>query len=224
MAGEAGLSHKHTILLTWYFGAGQSAFERSPMGSMLERAATYDNCEAYHEQRRNHNLDRREIIDDPDLPSPSSFADVPQFEAVPTAERRAAPSHEVDDKALRRYGKASRGLKRLAVVCPHGPAVMLGRYGEGSEEWAVKGFLLGGVYALTQSGRGLIKRIRHEAGNGSAKLKLEPPALLQNDFQRAVHFEDNERICEFGQAEGDARRLVSHVVSFWNDLHRGEPE
>lgn len=207
--------------LKWFFSHGQSAFERSPMGSMLDRAKTYDNADACHQMRRDHNFARREVINDPDAGYPDSFADVLQFDAIATSEVRPPPDSDVDDKDLQRFARASRGLKRLGVVCPHGPEVMRGRFGEDHEAWLACGFMIGWSYAMTESGRALIKRILAEAANSNkAKLTMTAAELLSNDFKRAEHFKDNDRLIQFGQADGEGRRLLDGVVDTWKALHR----
>lgn len=219
---EAEKWAQSVIDLKWFHGPGQSAFERSPMGSMLDRAKTYDNADAYHQMRRDHNLKRRRMINDPyATETPMCFPDVLQFDAISTSEVRPAPSSDVDDKDLQMFARASRGLKRLGIVCPHGPEVMRGRYGEEHDAWLACGFMIGWSYAMTDSGRALIKRIRAEAANGNkAKLSLTDAELLSNDFKRAEHIKDNDRLILFGQADGEGRRLLDDVVDVWRALHR----
>lgn len=203
--------------IRWFFGPGQSLTGHSPSGAMFERAETYDNSGAYRDQRIAHGMARQEMVRAGELPL--SFSGQPEITARPTCEVRPAPSHDTDDEAIRRFAKASTGLVRLGRVRADGPAVLRARYGLGSEEWEAKGFTLGGLYGLVESGRELMRKILEGNAKRGAVLQMSQPELLHNDYRRAAHHEDTERLCEFGQAHGDSARLLAEVVATWNALH-----
>ena len=201
----------------WFLGPGQSLTGHSPAGAMFDRAELYDNHVQFRTQRIEHGLMRQEQVRAGE--TPMSFRGQPEYTAVPTAEVRPAPSHDTNDESIRRFAKVSTGFVRLGRVRDDGPAVLRARYGSGSEEWELKGFTLGGIYRLVDSGRDLMRNVIEGNAKRGAVLNLSQPELLSNDFKRAVHHDDTERLCEFGQAKGDATRLLAEVVGVWNQLH-----
>jgi hypothetical protein len=75
---------------------------------------------------------------------------------------------------------------------------------------------------MVDSGKALMGKVLSEKGRrGGGGLKMSAAELLQNDFTRAVQFNDTERVREYGYASGDAARLMGEVAGLWNDLHRG---
>ncbi len=179
-------------LLRWYFGAGQSITGHSPSGAMLDRARTYDHTDTKRDQLIAHGMKRqsekRELDESHDSRScVMSFKGEPQYTAIPTAEVRPAPSNDANEGALRRFAKASTGLSRLARVHPIGVEVLSARYGESSADWQARGFPLGGLYSMVDSGKALMAKVLAEKSNrGGGGLKTSQAELVQYDFSRVV--------------------------------------
>lgn len=209
-----------TRQVKWYFGEGQSLTGHSPTGGMLDRGRTYDNNDQFRDQKIEHGMKRQEEVKAGKLPM--SFKGEPQITARPTCETRPAPSSGVNDEELLKFARVSSGMVRLARVMPVGPLALQACYGEGSEDWTLKGFTHGGLYPHIKSGQELMRRVLEHNAKKGGKLKLAPAAMLQNEFRRASDYGSTERLIEFGAAHGDAVRLLGKVCEMWNDLHRGE--
>ncbi len=211
--------------LRWYFGPGQSIAGHSASGSMFDRAQAYDNNDARRDKKIQHGMKRQEDVrrlERGEIPCVMSFKGEPEITAKPTAEVRPAPSNEVDDTALFRFAKVSTGLSRLGRVHEQGPDVLKARYGDGCADWEVKGFILGGIYIMTESGRRLFRSVADDNAKRGIRLDLSASEMLENDYQRAARHGDVERLRQFGAAHGAATRLLAEVSHVWNRLHEGD--
>ena len=215
------LSEVDAILLRWYFGPGASVFERSAFGGMLDRACMFNAREAedarYFEWRREFNQ-LSDIVGVGVAGTELGFER--QITARITCEVTTPPKNEGDETDLMDAAKASRGLQRLQAIHRQGFTVMALVFGPGSEVWAVKGFPLGGLYQLLESGKKLIAVVLKERAASTAKGMIQLPHLLHNDYAAAVHNLDGDRVAMHGAAEGAAERLLGQVSSVWVDLHR----
>jgi hypothetical protein len=148
------LSNRDVASLTWYFGEGISAFERSTFGPMLERA------EAFHvpwELRRPAN----------------------DVTARPTAETRHHGGVEPDHKLLVRYGEVSR---RLQGCTPTARAVLEAMHGDLGARWArhERGRFVA-LFHLTASGKRLLEHARNRAS--ASQLELSDQERLKTEIE-----------------------------------------
>ena len=206
------LTEQHQTLLRWFFGPGASAFERSPMHAMLDRASMYNDQDAVWERRAEWKEDREGMSEcDADV----EFGWEPTPTAYITSETAPAPSVPDNEAALVKTAQATRGLNRTSAIRGDSYDVFAGVYGPGSEVWSAQGFPLGGLYRFTPPGKRLISRVM-----AKCTVALQLPHMLHNDFAAAVATVDGDRMGLFGAAEGSASKLLSEVSSVWNDLHR----
>lgn len=127
----------------WFFGRGQVEFERSTMGSMLERAKTF-NLFAIREMYKK-NGERS-----PDPHGPET--------ARPTAEVHEIVGHEPDHAALTMYARVSRRLMKMEREWRVGVVVLETFYGDVGARWAdSREKRLFSLYSLTIAGKQLLK-------------------------------------------------------------------
>jgi hypothetical protein len=149
--------------LEWYFSVGVSAFERSPTGPMLDRAA---------------------LLAVPRPPTPRHAngqftGEVEPITAQPIRETRPPAGVEPDERTLARFGDLSRRMRRLRERDPLSARALELGFGDRGASWS--SHQLGRVVALfplVPSGQALIRKSRVSArddfGLGDAdRLRVE---------------------------------------------------
>lgn len=119
--------------LQWYFSHGQTAFERSTTGAMLENAWLYSIPVKWWEPP-------------------------PEITAYPTAEVRVASGYVPDDAALTKYARVTRTLSGVAARGGRHVLVLHAYWGDAGDRFSTThyGRLLG-LYHLTRAGQRLLK-------------------------------------------------------------------
>lgn len=140
--------------LEWYFSVGASAFEKSPTGGMLDRAALMAVPRPPPVRLANGQF-RAATGDEP-------------ITAQPIRETRPPAGVEPDERTLARIGDLSRRMRRLRERDPLSARALALGFGDRGASWA--SHQLGRVIALfplVPSGQALIRRARAGARSNS---------------------------------------------------------
>jgi hypothetical protein len=130
--------------LLWYFGIGQTAFERSTFGGMLDRASHFDMKLKWP---REAVLNRHGAI----IGYESAIT------ARPTAESREVSGYVPDDAALTRYAHVSSIIMRVERVDALAATVIACLFGDAGQRWAgTEHGRNGSLYHLTAKGHSLV--------------------------------------------------------------------
>lgn len=213
------LSPRDESDLLWFFSRGQISFERSTMGSMLERSELFS-VQHYPEQRRVYDAAGRCIGFESGIT------------ARPTAELRAPGGYVPDDDVLTRYAHVSAVLKRVERASPLAARVFESFYGDLGERWALLSDdygRLGALFHLTDKGRELLraeveqrrraleasKTARKRRKAASAQLHVTQVERMENLVHQCTAAGRREvlaRCCvQARELEREARTVWSHV-------------
>ena len=182
--------------LTWFYSTGQTLFERSPIGGMLERA------EVFHQPYRTAG----------------------SISAKPTAEYRNVAVHAPDDKALTKYGDISRLLMLLEGKSALACAVIEALYGDLGARWApTKHGRIAALYHLTEAGKRLLEcDDRERVAKKQPPATLAPHLRMANEIEPArtgatVSRERSERR-RAGLMRAERQAVVMRAEAFgaWN--------
>lgn len=194
--------------LAWFFSSGQTAFERSTFGSMLERAELFSVANQYQPSMQ---------------PVLDSGGHVIGWEralsARPTAELRQNPGYDPDIHVLERYARISARLKRVeqkSRMAAHVLELLHGDYGQrwaGSEPFGRMGCL----FHVTVKGRAMIAAAKKVKG---ASLELSDAARME--VIAAVHRvqPQPERSQALAFCSRQAQVLDQQARLVWHDVTR----
>lgn len=133
--------------LLWYFGLGQTAFERSTSGGMLDRAAQFANNDAWP---------RVQVLGK----GGACIGWESAITARPTAESRSISGYVPDEFAMTRYADVSRNMQRVERKDGLAALALSVFFGDIGQKWATSGAehgRNGALYRLTVKGRALIE-------------------------------------------------------------------
>lgn len=214
------LSPRDESDLLWFFSRGMISFERSTIGSMLERSELFS-VRAYPEQRRIYDEAGRCIGFESGIT------------ARPTAELRAAGGYVPDDDVLTRFAHVSAVLKRVERRSPLAAAVFECFYGDLGERWALLSTdygRLGALFHLTDKGKELLReeqeqRRRQLVGPKLNKRRLARQASAQLHVTEVERMENLVHQCAAaGRGEAlarcscQARELERAARSVWAEV------
>lgn len=212
--------------LEWYFGPGQSAFERSTFGAMLEacerasftttKCARCDGdgvldvgslsvakwCPAcggtgYRERRARH--DRGPVT------------------AQPTAEDKGGRGYTPTEHALERYAAVSRRLDR--VESQH-VEVLAAYYGDTGARWGrTRHGRVFAVYALTPAGHKLVRMAMLGSGTDGVHLSASERIGVQAELEKTQPKQQRRALLD--AADRQARELVDAASVAWGKSWRG---
>lgn len=131
--------------LLWYFGIGQTCFERSTFGGMLDRAAQFGSL-------------KYRLPQEPVFGSQGQIiGNRSSISARPTAEQREVSGYVPDDAALTRYAHVSATMMRVERRDTLAAAVIALLFGDAGQRWAAtEQGRDGSLYRLTAKGKKLI--------------------------------------------------------------------
>lgn len=160
--------------LGWFYSHGQTVFERSPTGAMLERGQLFaiDNGTASAAVRNAAG----DII---------GYTEMFAIDARPTCESRSYYAEAPDDTNLRRYGRISRWLMLLERVSNDAPVALEAYYGDLGARWArePKRGRIYALYHLTTAGKRLIDLAAElRAAKGQPITALTAAMQIANDI------------------------------------------
>lgn len=131
--------------LLWYFGLGQTAFERSTSGGMLDRAAQFANSDAWP---------RVQVLN----AAGACIGWESAITARPTAETRSISGYVPDEFAMTRYADVSRLMMKVERRDGLSATVIGLLFGDAGQRWATgEHGRLGALYHITTKGRLLIE-------------------------------------------------------------------
>ena len=138
-------SMRDEIDLLWFHGIGQTAFERSTFGGMLDRASQFDLKLTWP---------REAVLGK----SGAVIGYESAITARPTAEQREVSGYVPDDSALTRYAHISSIMMRVERQDAVAAAVIACLFGDSGQRWAgTEHGRNGSVYHLTSKGSALIE-------------------------------------------------------------------
>jgi len=211
---------KDEALLSWFFGDGQVAFERSPTGAVLDRAELYsvarDERKARAKaQQRARPKKRAKHASEPWDPNPVT--------AYPTAEVRTTRGYVPDDTALKNYAKCSRALALVEKRDKVAARALELYYGDAGARWGrtSRGRLFALAH-LTDAGQTLLR----EAADRTKRLggvELELPAHERMGALADVQqVQPNRRRRELLRQSGvQSGKLYSYACRVWAEVHGG---
>lgn len=214
------LSQRDESDLLWFFSRGMISFERSTMGTMLERSELFS-VRYYPEQRRVYDAAGRCIGFESGIT------------ARPTAEVRAAGGYVPDDEVLTRFAHVSAVLKRVERHSAVAARVLAAFYGDLGERWA---FLstdygrLGALFHLTEKGAELLQADadarRRALASVKPKAKRKATAQLHvtlvERMENLVHAAGAAgRKAELARVSAQARELEQRARSVWCEARLG---
>ena len=223
-AARAGMAWMITgrdeALLTWFFGIGQVAFERSPTGAVLERAFLFSTARDERKDRRARvrkarpKRSRAKHSSEPWDPFPVT--------AFPTAEVRLSQGYEPEDQLLRRYAHVSRLLKLVEQRDPLAAQVLEHYYGDPGARWGrTPGHTrLFAVTHFTQAGRTLLHESAEQANRNASGPELElPPHERMGVLAEVQRVQPKKRRRELlRESEIQAARLLSSACAVWREV------
>lgn len=158
------LSPRDETDLLWFFGLGQTAFERSTFGGMLDRAAQFAVDQSWPKE--------------PVLNANGACIGWESaITARPTAETREISGYVPDDAALTRYAHVSKIMMRVQGVDSLSSTVLACLYGDAAQRWAVSDHgRNGAIYHLTEKGAAIIAA----AANAPGAIELTAQARIES--------------------------------------------
>jgi hypothetical protein len=191
--------------LTWFFSAGQVAFERSTFGGSLERASMFSVT---------HSMPTVPVYDD----EGNVIARECGITAWPTAESRAVSGYVPESETLTRFAHVSRLLKRVEQRSRQSAQVLELLYGDLGQRWATNEpwGRLGSLFHVTSKGRQLLDEAR------AAKGAIDLPDTSRMEVIAAV--QKAQPNVARGQAlaycQTQARALEKLATTTWVEVSR----
>lgn len=188
--------------LLWYHGLGQTCFERSTFGGMLDRAATFDTGNAHW----------------PKCPVFNDNGDVIGHESAitarPTAETKEITGHAPDDEALIRYARVSKQMMRVERRDALASKVLEFLFGDLGARWATTEHgRNGALYHLTVKGIALI-----DTDNKRSSLQLPPDARIWSICTVNQKQPKQERSTALAVCRLQAAKLEMQARAVWHEV------
>lgn len=205
---RAALTQHDAQELEWFFSRGQTAFERSNFGGMLERAELYSVA-------AQNQASLQDICDD----DGNVIARVRHVTARPTAELREMAGYVPDNETLQRYAHISAMLKQVEHASPLLAKVLELLFGDHGQRWAPSEPFgrLGALFHVTAKGRQMLCEARKapHAIDISDTRRMEVLATVHSVQPNA------ERAQSFAYCLQQAKTLEERALALWNSIkHR----
>lgn len=197
-------------LLEWFFSYGQTAFERSTMGPMLDRAETYSLEAAMTAMQV-----RGEDI--------SPLHPTKPVTARPTAEVKNVSGYVPDNKTLEKYATVSRRLAMVEREWPVAAAALEYYFGDvGFRSGDTDHGRMLSLYTLTASGKKLIELSKRQTEKDSVTLHLSDHERMavQADLERIPGQSKLKRKMLLRAADREAIELLREAGRIWNRTGR----
>ena len=190
--------------LLWYHGKGQTAFERSTMGGMLERAEQFGMSFRWPQE--------------PVLNAAgATIGWESAITARPTAETRAVSGYIPDDIALTRYAHVSSLMLRVERVDRLAAAVIALYFGEAGNRWALGETghgRTGALYHLTTKGQALVAA----ASKDPHSIQLTPQSRIESLAIANKVKATEERSTALAVCARQAERLEVEARAVWHEV------
>lgn len=190
-------------LLQWFLGQGAVQFERTTMGSQLDRAELFSR---HHAQEAS--LARGD----------GSIYPKGEITAQPTAEVRAVSGVAPDDEALQRYARASRRLLAVERIDARSADVLRVYYGDEGAVWGGKearGRMFA-LYRFTDAGQKILTPKPNGKSKGVPRLQVSQTRSLDNILAANEKKTQGEIKRLFRLADLQAREVYLSACLTWN--------
>lgn len=236
--GTMGASENHDADLRWFFGRGQSAFERSNFGNQIDRLLTYTQDHTGkripHPKEREADVlkwhrrwsctpnrmesvlidgERVDLSGEPWLVALREQDPDPSLTAQHTNTPVQAQPHIPDDDTMLRYAKVSGALSRLTMDQYE---VLNIWYGDRGAYWAMKGSRVYGLMPRTRAGKKLLAQHADKLGEHRPDEILAAQASEQNTSIGT----DTGRGLELKRADNQARALYENALRAYMEAIR----
>lgn len=212
--------------LTWFFGQGQTEFERSTMGPML------DHCElfgqrgelVYSERALGYELHAERIRRDPApwgrVHEGAIVTTGREITARPTAETRNASGYTPNDAAMELFADVSGVLRVIERQSWLAVAVLEAWFGDLGAQWALekKPGRLASLFHLTPAGTKLLAVSADEAATKGQPVVGTPSRRMANEIARAGKSE-RVRVAVL-RCERQATELKRAASEMWCEARR----
>jgi hypothetical protein len=180
--------------LSWFFGLGQTAFERSTAGAMLKHAELFGNS---HVGWAYSASEGREVVLFKRLPrEPKSWAHLEAGKVVygqhevtarPTAETRSSSGYTPDEEAMQRFADVSTVLRVVEQRSWLAVVALESYFGDLGFMWAQqpKPGKLASLYHLTLAGRRLLEASAEEGRARGQPVVGAAARRMANEIARA---------------------------------------
>jgi hypothetical protein len=216
------ISWQDESALTWYFGVGQTRFERSTTGPMLAHAEMFGQAGElrYCERAAGYELQAERI-----RRAPAAWASVCdgaivysgcEVTARPTAEVREASGYLPELKDMERHAEVGGVLRVVARRCPIAWYALQAYYGDLAADWQrtlPKPGKIGALYHITEAGRRLLQDSAAEALKRGQPIASSPARRLQNECAMAKKSERTR--VRLMQCERQALLLRAEAFAAW---------
>ena len=203
-----GFTSRDEADLNWFFSFGQSCFERSTFGAMIDAAKHFGHTQDGNRVDTMRQVEARVWRYRQGLCSGSSqlvdVAEDPSLDAQVTQQKRGGePGYEPNDYALRRYAIVSR---RLSKLTQQAYLALMGFYGLQAGRWETHPLgKLVCVVVLTSAGRRLLDNRRRRLPDDEGR----PEQCFAGEYELEQQKRDDIRRALLGKAERQALQLVS---------------
>lgn len=203
-------SQRDTDQLTWYFGLGQTVFERSTFGGMLERAEMFGGVK--------HAPVAREPVFD-SRTGACIIGHESALSARPTAELRPEAGYVPDDGQLHLYAVVSARVMRVERLHAMSAVVLETIFGDAGQRWTGTAHgRLGALYHLTAKGRAICTEAAKVPGaiDMTSAQRIEAMCAVQ-----AVQPKP-ERTQQLAFCMAQAEMLELQARATWHQVRSGE--
>jgi len=207
--------------LIWFLGYGQTIFEGSTWGDMVERAHAYaygavrcNSCHGYGFIQKGM-ITCEECNGMGFVPRKARNTDPDTWTARPTHGRGGEASYVPDEQDLSRWAVASRALERVGKVDREAADALTAYYGDHGTRWEPTGLgRIFAIYPLTYAGAKLLAASQAR-GTTEARLSADEILGVEADLQRQ---QDNDvRRTRLDRAKVEALALYHRGVRVWNE-------
>jgi hypothetical protein len=193
--------------LLWYFGPGQAVFERSTMGSMLERAEAFGSV--------THAWPMEPVL----TAAGVCIGHRSAITARPTAETHEVSGYVPDDQVLTRYAHVSKIMLLVERRSALAATVLALYFGEAGNRWALGTTghgRVGALYHLTEKGRALVAAASTEPNT------IQIPAPQRLEVLAAVNKAKatEERSMALAKCCRQAEHLEREARAAWHDAKK----
>jgi hypothetical protein len=195
------------INLAWYHGPGQSAFERSTMGAMLERAENFG---------QRHHWPQQPVLN----ALGATIGWESAITARPTAETRPLSGNVPDDAVLSRYAEVSSMMLKVERLDRLSAAVIALFFGELGNRWATGETghgRVGALYHLTAKGQALVVA----ASKDPRSVQLTPQQRIESLAITNKVKATEERSTALAVCTRQAERLEVEARAVWHEVRAG---
>jgi hypothetical protein len=217
------ISPHDEALLTWFYSTGQTVFERSTMGPMLEHAKHFGNMFTGVEARE----DRERVIYElaceriPRYATPwgrvqdgAIVYSGREVTARPTAETRTPSGYTPNLRDMEMHAEVTGVLRAMDW---RAVAVLRAYYGDDGAEWArrPKPGRIGALFVLTRTGARMLEAAAQEAvKRGQPLASMSPQRHMANEV--AAKQTDQRRV-RLLQCERQALLLRAEACAAWGE-------